>query len=85
VTRFLALDKCLPRRKFLQIVDIEPVGESLPKCLHLDAEWLAILKKTKDMLSVDRYNQAPISLAKTIEITQTDIDELKEDFQVRLL
>lgn len=54
----------------------------MPKTLHLDPEWLVILKKTKDMLSVESYNQAPIPLNKKIEILETDLDEVKEDFQV---
>ncbi|KAL8943028.1 MAG: hypothetical protein Q9216_001316 [Gyalolechia sp. 2 TL-2023] len=49
-THFLSLDKCLPRRKFLQLLDIEPTAKSSDctdtkkPSLTYDKEWLAITR-----------------------------------------
>lgn len=48
-THFLALDKCLPHRKFLQIISLDTVSQPQPALdppfqLSYDKEWLAITR-----------------------------------------
>ncbi|OSC96836.1 DBR1-domain-containing protein [Trametes coccinea BRFM310] len=53
-TRFLALDKCLPRRKFLEIIDVDAPSSSYPPMLTFDPEWLAITRAFNTYMSLER-------------------------------
>lgn len=58
VTKFLSLDKCLPYREFLQIVDVpERLGSS--EGLEYDPEWLAILKATNRLQRITPHPWNP--------------------------
>jgi len=53
VTQFMALDKCLPRRTFLRIIDV-PDKTGQPKKLSYDPEWLGIVKAADPFMNMAR-------------------------------
>ncbi|KAI0648596.1 DBR1-domain-containing protein [Trametes meyenii] len=56
-TRFLALDKCLPHRRFLEVIDVDTQGLSpspSPPTLAFDPEWLAITRAFNGYMSLER-------------------------------
>ncbi|KAL5272134.1 hypothetical protein ACHWQZ_G000374 [Mnemiopsis leidyi] len=70
-TRFLALDKCLPKRRFLQIVEI---GKTLstPPVLEYDPEWLAILSDTAKYYNPLNFDQKlPFNCKVSEELIET--------------
>ncbi|ETN41710.1 uncharacterized protein HMPREF1541_03646 [Cyphellophora europaea CBS 101466] len=64
-TEFLALDKCLPGRHFLELLEVESTsapGEPIqrPVKLHYDPEWLAILRVFAPELILGGGKQDPV-------------------------
>ena len=91
MTQFLALDKCLPRKHHLQIVNI-PVNstaddkdaESSPNTeLHYDLEWLAILQKTHHWTNSSRYKYTDPN-CEEITVSDDDVNLIRENLRIRL-
>lgn len=58
-THFLALDKCLPQRQFLEVIDIAaPLSTTDAPLFAFDPEWLAICRAFHPWLSMTR--QQPV-------------------------
>ena len=80
-TKFLALDKVLPGRPFLQIMNI-PTSRAVPsaslKVLEFDPEWLAILRRTHNLLSV--HSGEVIMPEELLPPSAEDIQDIKDFF-----
>jgi len=78
-THFLALDKCLPKRHFLEVIDIPLRKEaSLPQ-LTFDPEWLAICRALHPFLSTSR-SQRPLPKPEEVRnLIATELSWVKEN------
>ena len=85
MTQFLSLDKCLPKKYHLQVVNF-PIdlkidagnSSSAPSShrLQYDLVWLAILQKTHHWTKTS-HNRFPDPNINEIEITKDDIDAIR--------
>jgi lariat debranching enzyme len=60
LTRFLALDKCLPQRQFLEVIDVDVPSPNTNPLFSFDPEWLAIDRAFQPWFStVPRQREFP--------------------------
>ncbi|KAI3619282.1 hypothetical protein WG66_012648 [Moniliophthora roreri] len=81
VTRFLALDKCLPKRKFLEVIDIsiEDTYTGQRDELLFDPEWLAITRAFHPYFSVYRYQMPFPGEEQAREMVAKELDWVKQN------
>ncbi|KAI1089961.1 lariat debranching enzyme, C-terminal domain-containing protein [Rostrohypoxylon terebratum] len=77
--RFLALDKCLPGRKYLQLCEVAPVSKAgnnpkKPYALEYDPEWLAITRTFAPYLTIggQHMGEAAPDLGEAVYLPKID-------------
>eukprot|EP01138_Halocafeteria_seosinensis_P014959 gb/GECG01015270.1/.p1 GENE.gb/GECG01015270.1/~~gb/GECG01015270.1/.p1 ORF type:complete len:433 (+),score=41.76 gb/GECG01015270.1/:1-1299(+) len=78
-TRFLALDKCLPGKRFLQLLDIkspQASSDNSPVRLEFDFEWLTILRKTTHQMPT--VDNADTMSFEAVRLSTEDVEETRK-------
>lgn len=72
-TKFLALDKCLPKRKFLEIIDFPDATDDLT--IKHDPYWICVLKSTEQSSFKRSFT---LDLPEELKPSQFDVDKFIE-------
>ncbi|RXW19075.1 hypothetical protein EST38_g6773 [Candolleomyces aberdarensis] len=80
LTQFLALDKCLPKRQFLEVIDVDVLSSNPTPVISFDPEWLAINRAFHPWFSTTAHQQtfpdeqeARTMVAKELEWVNTNV------------
>lgn len=73
-TKFLALDKCLPKRKFLEIIDFPDATDDLT--IKHDPYWICVLKSTEQSSFKRSF---ALDLPEELKPSQFDVDKFIEN------
>lgn len=87
-TEFLALDKCLPKRKYIEYLDIESTNSSSDENLYFDKRSIAINKVIENFVKQNSREWAKISKSDLLSIDTsltTLVDELNREISFEVL